>query len=263
MPATAAASVVRPAARTVLIVETIIVLGITLGRSAIYSILQIIEKLTRPEPLGQQTTQMNPSYVPDRPWLDLAYQIAGFVLPLVPVVLCIYLMTHVHRPSANPRRFVGFDFARPWRDFVLGFAMAAAIGVPGLGFYLVARAIGINTNVAPANITENWWTVPVYIGFAIMNGVLEEVIVVAYLFTRWSQAGLSMGKIIVISAIVRGAYHLYQGFGGFIGNIIMGLVFGWVYARTKRVMPLVIAHTLIDIVAFVGYALLAGVVSWL
>ena len=104
---------------------------------------------------------------------------------------------------------------------------------------------------------------PVYIGFAIMNGVLEEVIVVAYLFTRWSQAGLSMGKIIVISAIVRGAYHLYQGFGGFIGNIIMGLVFGWVYARTKRVMPLVIAHTLIDIVAFVGYALLAGVVSWL
>lgn len=263
MPATVARPAIDKAARRLLVIETIIVLGITLGRSAIYSLLSIIEKLTRPEPLNQQTTTMNPSYVPDRPWLDLAYQIAGFILPLVPVVLCLYLMAHVHRPAHDVRRFVGFDLRRPIRDFIGGFALAAAIGIPGLGFYLVARSVGINTNVVPANLTENWWTVPVYIGFALMNGVLEEVIVVAYLFTRWRQAGWSAPKAIIISAVVRGAYHLYQGFGGFLGNIIMGLVFGWVYARTKRVMPLVIAHTLIDVVAFVGYALLAGAVSWL
>ena len=42
-----------------------------------------------------------------------------------------------------------------------------------------------------------------------------------------------------------------------------GLVFGWLYARTKRVMPLVIAHTLLDVVAFVGYALLKDHLPWL
>jgi membrane protease YdiL (CAAX protease family) len=37
----------------------------------------------------------------------------------------------------------------------------------------------------------------------------------------------------------------------------MGLVFGYWFQRTGRVMPLVIAHTLLDVVVFVGYALLA------
>ena len=65
------------------------------------------------------------------------------------------------------------------------------------------------------------------------------------------------------SAVVRGSYHLYQGFGGFVGNVVMGLLFGWLYLRWRRTMPLVAAHTLIDAVAFVGYALLRGKVSWL
>ena len=43
----------------------------------------------------------------------------------------------------------------------------------------------------------------------------------------------------------------------------MGLLFGKLYQRWGRVGPLVVAHSLIDIVAFVGYALLAGKVSWL
>ena len=57
--------------------------------------------------------------------------------------------------------------------------------------------------------------------------------------------------------------HLYQGFGGFVGNALMGVIFGWIYTRTKRVMPLVVAHTLLDVVAFVGYALLKDHLSWL
>ena len=67
----------------------------------------------------------------------------------------------------------------------------------------------------------------------------------------------------VAQAVLRGAYHLYQGLGGFVGNVVMGLVFGRVWQRTNRLWALVGAHTLIDVVAFLGYALLAGVVSWL
>ena len=86
---------------------------------------------------------------------------------------------------------------------------------------------------------------------------------VGYLFTRWRQTGGSMTAILVISAVVRGGYHLYQGFGGFIGNLVMGLLLGWLYLRTRRVMPLVIVHSLLDIVAFVGYALLKPYIGWL
>ena len=43
----------------------------------------------------------------------------------------------------------------------------------------------------------------------------------------------------------------------------MGVIFGVIYLRWRRVGPLVIAHTLLDIAAFVGYALLAPRVDWL
>ena len=66
-----------------------------------------------------------------------------------------------------------------------------------------------------------------------------------------------------MSAVVRGSYHLYQGFGGFVGNMIMGAIFGVIYLRWRRVAPLVVAHTLLDVAAFVGYALLAPHVAWL
>ena len=69
--------------------------------------------------------------------------------------------------------------------------------------------------------------------------------------------------ILVVSAVIRGSYHLYQGFGGFVGNLIMGLIFGLIYLRWRRVGPLIVAHTLLDVVAFVGYALVAPHVDWL
>lgn len=244
--------------------EMVIVLGLSLGKSAVYSALSIAEKLTRPQqPLNQQVTQMNTSVVPDRPWLDLSYQIAALVFPLVAVALALYLMSVFQRPADGPARAIGWDLRRPWFDWGWGAAILAGIGIPGIGFYLAARAIGINTTVQPANLAENWWTIPVLVGAAAMNGILEEVLMVGYLFTRWAQRGGRMWAIVVISAVVRGSYHLYQGFGGFIGNLVMGLAFGWLYLKFKRVGPLVVAHFLLDLFAFVGYSLIAPHVSWL
>jgi membrane protease YdiL (CAAX protease family) len=64
--------------------------------------------------------------------------------------------------------------------------------------------------------------------------------------------------VIGVSAVVRGTYHLYQGFGGFVGNLAMGVILGLFFLRTRRVMPLVVAHTLLDVVAFVGYTILTA-----
>ncbi len=237
--------------------EVLLVLGVSLGQSAVYSILSIAEKLTRAQPLSQQTTTINSSVTPDRPWLDLSYQIAGIVFPVVPAILALYLLS-----LTGDRDRIGFDLKRPWRDLGWGFVLAAVIGIPGLLGYLVARGMGINTTVQPANLAENWWTVPVLIGLAIMNGVLEEVIIVGFWFTRMRQVGWSIAAVLIGSALIRGTYHLYQGFGAFAGNIAMGLIFGWYFLRFKRVAPLVAAHSIIDIFAFVGYALLAPYVDW-
>ncbi len=37
------------------------------------------------------------------------------------------------------------------------------------------------------------------------------------------------------------------------GVIAMGILFGWLYDRYGRLLPLVIAHVMIDAVIFIGY----------
>lgn len=238
--------------------DILLVLGVSLGESAVYSILSIINKLTYEVPLGQQTTTMNPSYTPDRPWLDLAYQVAAIVFPLVPAMLALYLL-HL----AGQRRQIGFDLRRPGFDLGWGAVIFAAIGIPGLAFYYLAWTLGFNTQVSPANLAANWWTVPILIGLAAMNGILEEVVMLGFFFSRAAALNWKPWVIIVSSAVIRGGYHLYQGFGGFIGNLVMGLVFGLLYLKFRRVGPLVVAHILLDVAAFVGYALIAPLVDWL
>src|SRR5260370_37750328 len=81
---------------------------------------------------------------------------------------------------------------------------------------------------------------------------------------RWlDQLGWAPGKAIAVAALVRGSYHLYQGFGGVIGNAALGGIFGVLYKRWGRVTPMIIAHTLIDTGAVVGYGGLHGHASWL
>lgn len=257
------ASPVTGRRRRLLVWETVLVLGVSLGSSAWYSVLSIVDLLTRHVRLSTQTSSLNVSVTPDRPWLDLAYQLTDIVLPLVPVALAGYLLATVHRPENGVLRAVGLAPRRLGRDAAWGVALAACIGIPGLGLYLGARAIGINTTVQAANLTDHWWTIPVLLLSAAMNAVLEESVMIGYLFTRWRQAGGRWVTVILVSALIRGSYHLYQGFGGFAGNLIMGAVFGEFARRTRRVLPLVITHFLLDAVSFVGYSLLHGHVSWL
>lgn len=240
--------------------EVLLVLGLSLGQSAVYAVLRIIERLTREVPLSAQTSTLNASTTPDRPWLDLAYQLANLTFALVPVLLALYLLNLTDRPAG---RLIGFDLRRPRWDLGTGILVAAAIGIPGLGLYLGARALGLNTEVQASGLGGAWWTVPVLVLSALQNALLEEVVMIGYLFTRFRQLGWQLWAVVGVSAVLRGSYHLYQGFGGFAGNLIMGVVFGLIYLRWKRVAPLVVAHALLDVVAFVGYALVAPHVTWI
>jgi membrane protease YdiL (CAAX protease family) len=236
--------------------EVLLVLGVSLGSSAIYALLNIIDRLTYVKPLSQQTATLNPTIVADRPWLDLLYQLAGIGLGVVPALLAVHLLRRAHAGPDGDGIGIGLDARRPWFDLGAGAALAALIGLPGLGLVWAARQLGISAQIVPEALGTHWWSVPVLILSAIQNGVLEEIVMIGYLLTRLRDLGWGSWPAIVASAAVRGAYHLYQGFGGFIGNFVMGLVFGYFFRRTGRVMPLIVAHSILDIVSFVGYALL-------
>jgi membrane protease YdiL (CAAX protease family) len=232
--------------------EVLLVLGLSLGRSAVYSIITIYVRLTAERPLSEQTARLNESQAPGRPWLDLVLQLLGIFFAVLPALLAVHLL---HRDPGEPNLEFGLDRRRPRFDLSWGAALAAVVGIPGIGLYLVARELGINTTVAAANLPDVWWAVPVLILSAAENAIVEEVVVVAYLLTRLRQLGWSTVAVVVTSSVLRGSYHLYQGFGAFIGNAIMGVLFALFFLRTRRVMPLIVAHTLLDVFAFVGYTL--------
>ena len=247
---------VQPA-RRVLTVEIVIVLLLSLGQSAVYAVVSLIAKLTAGRPLSQQAAVLNAPQSP-RPYLDLTYQLLGIFFALVPVALALYLLTRDRIPV---RETLGLSAGRPGFDLGWGALLAAGIGIPGLLLVYVAQLLGLNARIVPSALNSLWWTVPVLILSAVQNAVLEEVIVVGYLITRLRSLSVPLGWIVVASALLRGSYHLYQGFGAFVGNAVMGVVFALFFLRFKRVTPLIVAHSLLDIAAFVGYALLPH--SWL
>jgi membrane protease YdiL (CAAX protease family) len=239
--------------------ETLIVLALSLGASGVSALISFIGSVTQPGALKNQAATLVGSQAPGRPWLDLAWQIFSIASSLAPVALVAHLLARerVGMPA------IGFDLSRPRRDLARGTVVAAVIGGIGLAFYLGVRAAGFNLTVVPESLPNVWWKIPVLIASAVQNAVLEEVIVVGYLLRRLDQLRWSPNAALAASALLRGSYHLYQGLGGFFGNMAMGVVFVLLYRRWGRVGPLVAAHSLIDTVAFIGYALLAGKVGWL
>ena len=234
-----------------LTVEIWIVLGLSLGRSGVYALVDIVARLTAGPPLAQQTATLNASQSP-RPYLDLTYQLLSIGFVLVPVALALYLLSG--RGSSAVRR-IGLGTVRPARDIGIGVGLAALIGIPGLGLYAVGRVLGITVQVQASALNAAWWTIPVLLLAALQNALLEEVIVIGYLMERLRELRWRTPLILGTSALLSGSYHLYQGFGPFLGNIAMGLVFAEYYRRRRRVFPLVVAHTILDVVSFVGYVL--------
>jgi len=231
-------------------------LAVTFGVSAVIAVLQLTDAVL--SGLAGYRIRLNPNQS-RYDLINLGLNLASIGQLLAWGGLGLYLLW---RGGINPAR-IGLGRLR-WRPDVLGgLGLAALIGIPGLLLYLAGRVLGINAEVEPSALHDTWWRIPVLIIAAFANGFAEEVVVVGYLITRLRQLGLSESKAVLASSMLRGLYHLYQGFAAGLGNMAMGLVFGYVWTRTGRLWPLVIAHGVIDTVAFVGYVLLAGHLGWL
>ena len=242
--------------RRALRIEIAVVLAVTFGLSAYVAVVKLIEAVILGLS-GQQVTLHERRSPIDL--IDLGLNLSPVLQLAAWGALALYLLW---RSGIRPAD-IGLGRIN-WRtDGLCGLGLAALIGIPGLGLYVAGRALGIGVAVVPSALGDTWWRIPVLILMAFANAWAEEVIVVGFLLTRLRQLDLSATKSLVLSAALRGCYHLYQGFGAGLGNIVMGVVFGYSWQRNGRLWPLILAHGLIDTVAFVGYALAARHLGWL
>jgi len=230
--------------------ELFLVLMVSLGASAIYSALSLWRKLISTEGLAGSVTTINRPLAAD-PWLDLASQLSGILLSLVPVLLALYFLR---------QDGVSLGLIPKWKDLWHAVLLAASIGIPGLGLYYLALELGLTSVIVPSSLGEYLWSIPILLLAALRAGLQEEIIAVGFLTRKLQQISpaLTVVILILISATFRASYHLYQGPSAFFGNFVMGLVFAWYFHKTSRVAPLVIAHTLMNSVVFVGYPLVGS-----
>src|SRR5690606_33889271 len=160
-------------------------------------------------PLGQQSATLNPSRSP-RPLLDLTYQLLGIGFALVPVALALFLLSE---PGRSAVRRIGLDRGRPVRDLGAGRGLAALVGLPGLGLYVVGRALGVTAQGHASALTPSSSSAPVLTLAALQTALLEEVAAVAYLRERRGQRRWSTRALLAASARLPGAYHPYKGIG--------------------------------------------------
>ncbi|WP_165165380.1 CPBP family intramembrane glutamic endopeptidase [Corynebacterium qintianiae] len=221
--------------------EILIVLAVTFGLSGVRSLLRLIDALLAAPALNEQQVTLNDT-ASDISWLDLALQLCSAASLLAWGALALFLLD-----KSLPRL--------RWRDWLHGAGLAALIGLPGLVLYVTALHMGWSKQVIP---TTEAVQVPTLLLWSFANAFGEETVVVMWLITRLRQLGWGPWPAIAASSVLRGSYHLYQGVSAGFGNIVMGVVFGYFYHRTSKVWPLILAHFLIDAVAFVGYLLVPG-----
>ncbi len=225
-------------------------LGLSLGYYAISAALTLIERYLAEPTIGQQVTQLNRSRS-ELDVLDLMQQVTYQAYLLMPVALAVYLLSAGGR-RVRPLLGLTGPARAWWKDLGVGVGLAACIGLPGLALYAIGRALGQTVRVDTSGLPDAWWSAAVLLLSAAVAGVLEETIAVGYLLTRLRDLGWGAPAAIVASALLRGAYHLYQGWPMALGNVVMGLVFAWWFHRTGRLAPLIFAHWTLDAVAFIG-----------
>ena len=231
--------------------ELWLVLMVSLGASAIYSVLSLARKLTSTQGLAGSVTTINQPLA-KTPWLDLVSQLASISLALVPVLLALYFLRMDN---------IKIGLVPVKKDWIIGISLPLIVGIPGIALYVVALNLGLTSRIVPSSLGDYWWTPVVLVLAALRSGLQEEIIAVAFLAKKLKiiRPEITIISVVVISSLFRASYHLYQGFSAFLGNFVMGLVFGYLFMRTGRVAPLVIAHTIMNTAVFIGFPLVAGV----
>jgi hypothetical protein len=129
--------------------------------------------------------------------------------------------------------------AYQWQAF--GVSMGFVAAVLGSGGLLALVSPHAKYPFLPAKAWHLIYEIPQ----SISAGIVEELVVVALLVTALEQARTKVWVIYAIGLTLRLSYHVYYGWG-----VIVFLLWAataiWLFRRTRRITPLIVAHMVYD-----------------
>ncbi len=137
--------------------------------------------------------------------------------------------------------------ARRWRDLDVAAASLVAIAAGAVAQLAIGRATGF----PDIQVLTSWPTAVT----AALAGPVEELAALAVPFLLLRRAGEPSWRIAVVLVAARLAYHVYYGWTA-LGLSLWALATIAIFARTRRVLPILVAHSLWDL------CILGGKVVW-
>jgi CAAX protease family protein len=195
------------------------------------------------------------------------------------LLVAFHLVGPLYQTSARLIRLVIFELAvmailfpflrlRGWSFEKIG--LRPTLGDTGIGVLLLLAsyaawfAVWIATvfisrqtamNILASRVFVQHLPVAVSLAVGLVNPFFEEVFVCGYVMTALKRRD-NPWRAINASVGIRVVYHLYQGARGVLSIMPLGLIFGFWYARTGRLWPLIVAHCITDLMALfaAGYS---------
>jgi uncharacterized protein len=89
----------------------------------------------------------------------------------------------------------------------------------------------------------------VFVALAVTAGLCEEFLYRGFAVAVFHRAGLPAWMVVFVTAALFGLAHLYQGRGGLFATMILGFVFGAIRIACASLVPVIVSHAAIDVVA--------------
>ena len=133
-----------------------------------------------------------------------------------------------------------------WKLTGVGILLATVITLYGIGVGLVGEQAGWSNEPEAEAVSVS---LPIAVIFSVANGIYEESLVVGYVIgvLRWCGCGVA----IMVSTMIRVAYHVYQGPDALLIILPIGVLLGYVFYRSRRLWPLVLAHALLNFISLI------------
>lgn len=230
--------------RRTIVVELLVVLAVFPLRSTASALADLYRELVTHSAPASSLISF-PGHVNLTSLVSAAYLVVYSVAPP-------FLVWYLLRREGSRMSAIGLDGRRLIRDVAIAVPLAAlALGGHKLGIQLpfpYSSSFSSRTPHVPAILAV------FFVVQALSAGILEEIVVVGFLTTRLRQAGVPLWAVFLVSVAIRASYHAEYGFG-VLGPVLFGTVLTLFYLRTRRLLPLILAHAGVDVfLALTEYA---------
>jgi uncharacterized protein len=181
---------------------------------------------------------------------ELVPSLVGVVFQLFlswsPIAVIAYLLFRSREgwPGVGLTRFRAGDLGMGAVLWVASYVVVLVLAV--LFQYFGQREVDFLSEGLPL-----WFRVVQAVLLAVTAGATEEIVVRGYTQTRLEQLRLPTAAIVLLPTALWAGFHVYQGLGVAMTIFGLGLMYAWYYHRTRRLWPLILAHTLFDMTQLV------------